>query len=130
MEKRPQKMWVREKVEPSEKFRETIFTTDKNLKDQFVNFNEKRGLQEIKNQTSFIFHLDKVAPDDARKTTIEASWPRRPGSSGSTATTSSKRILIDSEKRYFLLLQSWRRSTSINHWIARSTTRTFKSRPT
>ena len=82
MEKRPQKMWVRERVEPSEKFRETIFTTDKNLKDQFANFNEKRGLQDIKNQTSFIFHLDKVPAAHQRKTTTAVSSLHPRDSSG------------------------------------------------
>ena len=62
-DKKPQKMWIREKQDVPEKFRATIFANDKNLKDQFANYNGKRWLNDIKNQTSFVFHLDKVHSD-------------------------------------------------------------------
>jgi hypothetical protein len=60
MEKKPQHMWVYEKQAPKERFRETIFNNSKNIKDQFANNNGKRWLQDIKDQTSFVFHVDKV----------------------------------------------------------------------
>lgn len=51
-------MWTIERREPREKHRETIFANEKNLKNQFANMNNKRHLQEIKDQTSFVFHFD------------------------------------------------------------------------
>ena len=53
------KMWTIERREPRDKDRETIFATEKNLRRQFANMNSKRHLQEIKDQTSVVFHFDK-----------------------------------------------------------------------
>ncbi len=59
MNVKPQKMWVKEKRDPTDKARGTIFANDKELKDQYINHTGKRWLQDIKDQTSFVFQMDK-----------------------------------------------------------------------
>jgi hypothetical protein len=81
MDQKPQKFWVREVREPSEKYRQTIFTTDKNLKDQYANYNGKRWLQDIKDQTSFVYHMDKVIISLFRKIMTEVLSPHPQSSS-------------------------------------------------
>ena len=52
-------MWKIEKKTPVEQNRNTIFNGEKELKNQFAKYPQKRNKNEIVEKTSFMFHFDK-----------------------------------------------------------------------
>ena len=70
-------MWKVEKQKPFDFNRSTMYSSDKNLKAQFEFNNQKRHIQDIKNQTSFTYQMDKSRFDKSlvmaplRQTKIE-----------------------------------------------------------
>lgn len=59
---KPRKMWTTVRSEPKDKYRNTIFATRKNIKDQFANMNGKRWKQDIIDQNSYMFAWNNVSP--------------------------------------------------------------------
>lgn len=56
-------MWKVEKTQPMDFNRSTIYSNEKNLKAQYDKYNQKKHVNDIKNQASFTYHFDKSRID-------------------------------------------------------------------
>ena len=60
MDRGLKKMWTFDRPTPMDHYRSTIFTSNKNIKNQYANNNGKRWKQDIIDQNSYMFAWNNV----------------------------------------------------------------------
>ncbi len=109
-------MWKVEKTQPMDFNRSTIYSNEKNLKAQYDKYNQKKHVNDIKNQASFTYHFDKSRIDRSivlaptRNTKIENYIIQHNNSKSK-------------ERLYFLRLRQWEKQQLTNPWIVKNIVR-------